>query len=362
MKQDKVRWGILGTAQIARKNWRAIRNSGNSTVVAVASRNAERSRQFIAECQAEQPMASVPRALGSYEELLDSKDIEAVYIPLPTGLREEWVLRAAKACKHVVCEKPCAVSATDLREMLDTCREHGVQFLDGVMFMHSQRLKRMREVLDDPSAVGDIRRINAAFTFCAPPEFYNGNIRTQSSLEPHGCMGDVGWYCIRLILWIMRWQMPREVSARMLSEFNGVPTELSAELFFDRGVSAGFYCSFVTNNQEWALISGSKGYLRIEDFVLPFAGNELQFEVQHVDYRVNGCDVRMVPDATRYSVSEPSHGEHGAQECNLFRAFSDQIRSGSLNAEWPAMALQTQTVMEACLKSAREGMLVILGA
>ena len=245
--------------------------------------------------------------------------------------------------------------------MLEACREHGVQFLDGVMFMHSARLPRMREVIDDRDAIGDIRRINAAFTFCAPPEFYDGNIRTQRSLEPHGCVGDVGWYCIRLILWAMRWEAPRKVSARLLSEFNGIPTELSAELYFERGVSAGFYCSFVANNQEWAVISGSKGYLRIEDFVLPFAGNELSFEVQKVDYRVNGCDVRMVPDATRHSVSEPSHGEFGAQECNLFRAFAEQIRSGSLNPEWPAIALQTQTVMEACLESARHnGKLVTL--
>jgi hypothetical protein len=159
----------------------------------------------------------------------------------------------------------------------------------------------------------------------------------------------------------MRWQMPNRVSARIFSEFNGVPTELSAELFFDRGASAGLYCSFVTNNQEWALISGSKGYLRIEDFVLPFAGNELQFEVQRAEYRVSGCDARMVPEPTRYSVTEPSHGEPGAQECNLFRSFSDQIRSRSLNSEWPAMALQTQSVMGACLDSARgEGKLVIL--
>ena len=141
---SKLRWGILGTAQIARKNWCAIRNSGNATVAAVASRSLDRSRQFIDECQADVPMDTPPGALGSYEELLASPDIEAVYIPLPTGLRKEWVIRAARAGKHILCEKPCAATTGDLREMLEACRQNHVQFLDGVMFMHSRRLPRMR--------------------------------------------------------------------------------------------------------------------------------------------------------------------------------------------------------------------------
>ncbi len=356
----KLGWGILGTAQIARKNWRAIRNSGNATVLAVASRTDERSRQFIAECQSEVPMDRTPTPYGSYEELLAAKDIEAVYIPLPTGLRKEWVIRAARARKHVLCEKPCAVSAADLREMLDTCREHGVQFMDGVMFMHSQRLKYMREVLDDPHMTGGIRRIQSAFTFHAPPEFFDGNIRTQSTLEPHGCAGDVGWYCIRFSLWAMKWQMPRMVSARMLSH-RVIPMELSAELFFDDAVSAGFYCSFQTNNQEWAVVSGEKGYLRVEDFVLPFAGNDLRFETQQIEYRVNGCDVAMVSGPRQVSVAESSHGESDSQECNMFRTFSSEALSGALNPEWPSMALQTQIVMDACLESARnDGKLIKL--
>ena len=144
MTNQKLRWGILSTAQNARKNWQAIRHTGNATVVAVASRDVERSRRFIAECQAHAPMDAVPRALGSYEELLAAKDVDAVYIPLPTGLRQEWVIRAAQAGKHIVCEKPCALGVSQLREMLEACRRHRVQFMDGVMFMHSRRLDAMR--------------------------------------------------------------------------------------------------------------------------------------------------------------------------------------------------------------------------
>src|SRR5882724_11334735 len=113
MGKSILRWGILGTAEIAKKNWKAIWNTKNGRVAAVASRDIERSHRFIEECQAEAGFETTPKALGSYEELLASKDIDAVYIPLPTAIRKPWVERAAEAGKHVVCEKPCAVSLAD---------------------------------------------------------------------------------------------------------------------------------------------------------------------------------------------------------------------------------------------------------
>src|SRR5215471_7072705 len=136
---NKLRWGILSTANIASKNWKAIHASGNSVVTAVASRDLERAREFIRLCQAEAAFETPPVALGSYEELLASKNVDAVYIPLPTGLRKPWVLRAAAAGKHVLCEKPCGLNLAEVQEMVAACRKNGVQFMDGVMFMHNPR-------------------------------------------------------------------------------------------------------------------------------------------------------------------------------------------------------------------------------
>ena len=102
MSPSTCRWGILGAAFIARKNWQAIREAGNATLVAVASRDLARARAFIDECQAQVPHPAVPQAMDSYEALLARTDIDAVYIPLPTGIRKEWVIRAAQAGKHVV--------------------------------------------------------------------------------------------------------------------------------------------------------------------------------------------------------------------------------------------------------------------
>src|SRR4051794_35211172 len=112
------RWGILSTANIARKNWQAIRDAGNASLVAVASRDVAKSRQFVAECQEDAPHAQVPEALGSYEELISRRDIDAIYIPLPTGMRKEWVVRAADAGKHVLVEKPVGTNAEDVRQMI----------------------------------------------------------------------------------------------------------------------------------------------------------------------------------------------------------------------------------------------------
>lgn len=214
---NKFRIGILSTAGIARKNWRAIRDSGNAVVTAVASRDPARSRQFIDLCQSEAPADTAPAALGSYEALINAKDVDAVYIPLPTGLRKEWVLRAAAAGKHVICEKPCGLKLADVIEMTDACEKHGVQFMDGVMFMHNPRLGRLREVLDDPKAVSPIKRMMSVFTFAGDETFFEGNIRIHAALEPTGCLGDLGWYCIRFGLWVMNWRLPAEATGRILT-------------------------------------------------------------------------------------------------------------------------------------------------
>ncbi|HEY2081953.1 MAG TPA: Gfo/Idh/MocA family oxidoreductase [Verrucomicrobiae bacterium] len=338
-----LRLGILGTAAIARKNWRAIRHSGNATITAVASRNSERSRQFIADCQREHPLETAPAALGSYEELLASPDVDAIYIPIPTGLRTEWVVRAADAGKHIWCEKPCGATVADLRAMIEAARRNRVQFIDGVMFMHNPRLDRVRRALNDETAFGKIRRITSHFSFCTIDDFRQSNIRSDSALEPLGCLGDLGWYCIRIALWAMNWQLPREVTGRLLSETcsdrsqRTVPFDFSAELLFNDGVSSSFYCSFLTAYSNWVVMTGTKGHLRMPDFVLPKNSSQGALEINGV----LSDDLIVNPLA--------------AQDTNMIRTFAAQVLSGKLNDEWPEWALKTQIVTNACLDSARTG-------
>lgn len=363
MPSQVCRWGILGTANIARKNWKGMRLAGNAVLTAVASRDTSRAEAFIRECQAEVPFVETPRACGSYEELLAREDVDAVYIPLPTGIRPEWVIRAAEAGKHILCEKPCGSTAKDVQAMLDACSNYNVQFMDGVMFMHSARLPQLRQVLDDGETVGTLKRIATQFSFAAPEEFLKGNIRVSRELEPLGCLGDLGWYNIRFSLWVMNGVLPEKVSGRLLAEHGReggtVPLEFSGELFFPGGVSASFYCSFITENQQWAHLSGSKGSVRLNDFVLPFHGGNVGFQADAPRFDVQGCSFHMCSQHRDFRVPEYSDGHANAQETNMIRTFSGLVLSGKRDASWGTLALQTQQVLDACLASAhQQGQLV----
>ncbi len=359
MSEAKCRWGFVSTALIGKKNWQAIKNAGNGVVAGIASRDLDSANEFIETCQNLCPFEQRPIAFESYDAIINSEEIDAVYIPLPTGLRKQWVIDAAKAGKHVLCEKPCAASAEDLDEMIRACRDQNVQFMDGVMYMHSSRLNQVRPAIDDGISVGEIKRINTQFSFCADEQWLETNIRLNSDLEPHGCLGDLGWYCIRFALWTMNWQMPERVTATILAERGRsdsaapVPIEFSAEMFFAGGVSANFYCSFMTHHQQWANISGTKGYIHINDFVLPYRGDELKFEVSNADFVLAGCDFYMENIRQTHTTNESGNSTENSMEANLFRNFANLAMSGKPDYHWADISLKTQQVMDACLNAAR---------
>lgn len=367
---DRVcRWGILSAANIARKNWLAIRNCENAMLTAVASRDVAKAQQFIDECNAHSFMKTKPIALGSYEELLKRPDIDAVYMPIPTGLRKEWVIRAAEAGKHVLAEKPVGCNSAEVKEMIAACKKNGVQFMDGVMFMHSQRLNKMREVFNDGGSIGEIRRITSQFSFSSDEEFTKSNIRVSGELEPLGALGDLGWYNIRFSLWVMKYQMPQRVSGRMLADVkrsdsrSAVPLEFSGELFFANGVTASFFCSFKTCTQQWAIVSGKKGFLQIQDFVAPHYSNEVAFTVSNGELNKNVCDFNMEDHTRRVAIPEYSNGWKNSQEANMFRNFSNLVLSGKTDETWPEISLKTQQVVEACVASAHaDGKIVDLSS
>ena len=349
----KLRIGFLSTAGIGRKNWKAIFHSGNAVVSGVASRDVQKSHKFIDDCQRDFAFAETPRAFGSYEDLLVSPDVDACYVPLPTGLRKDLVIRAAQNGKHILCEKPCAANLAELEEMLAACQKHSVQFLDGVMFMHNPRLSKIREVLDDGKSLGQLQRMSSGFSFYLGDEFFEKNIRVDSALEPAGCLGDLGWYSIRFFLWTLNWQLPRAVSAKILAQApSGVPTEFSAELFFAGGVSAEFYSSFLTAKQQWVAVGGRNGWLRMPDFVHPRNGYEPAFELNNAEVRADS-GAKCPPEA-----DPAGFGHASAQDTRMWRNFANQVFSGQLNEEWPQWALKTQTVLDACLAAGRSGEIV----
>ena len=358
MNTKLCRWGILGAAFIARKNWQAIRDAGNARLVAVASRDLARAQSFIAECQASAPHHTLPKALDSYDALLARTDIDAVYIPLPTGLRKEWVIRAAQAGKHVLVEKPVGCDAADVAEIIAVCEKHHVQFMDGVMFMHGRRLNRLRSVVDHD--LGQVRHIATQFSFMSDAEFQRTNIRAHGTLEPLGCLGDLGWYCLRFTLWAMNFATPTHVTGRIHAETRQtvdappVPLEFSGTLTFAGGTSASFYCSFTAANAQWAIVSGDKGLLQVSDFVLPFSGPQTKFSLTRSDFVLNACLFDMHEGRSIETIDEPSSNAPGSQECGLFQTFSQLVLSGKIDPHWPRISLLTQRVLDACLLSAKQ--------
>jgi predicted dehydrogenase len=360
-ESNQVRWGILSTAGIAAKNWRAILRAENATLVAVASRSLESANFFIDRCQSTDAFEPRPKAHANYDELIARDDIDAIYMPLPTGTRKEWILKAVRTGKHVLAEKPAALSAEDVEEIIAACQENNVQYMDGVMFMHSARLEHMRQTLDDGQSIGNIKRISSVFSFNADEDFRKNNIRTKQQVEPFGCLGDLGWYNARIILWALNWQNPTQVIGRTLGTFSGtgstgpVPSQFSAELQFADGCSAGFYCSFEAEHQQWTVISGDRGFLRLDDFVLPFYGPESEYTVFNNDFHVDGCNYDARKFARREAVAEYANGRANSQETNMFRTFSTYVTSGNLEPIWGRRTLQTQKVIDKLMISAANG-------
>jgi predicted dehydrogenase len=354
------RWGILSAAGIAKKNWRAMLISGNSRLVAVAARDLASAQSFIADCQSHSPLTSRVEAVAGYDRLLERADVDAVYIPLPTAIRGPWIRKALEAGKHVLAEKPAGVDASEVRGLIELARARNLQFMDGVMFMHSHRLKVMRRLLDQEQKLGKLHRMAAHFSFRGDDDFFKNNIRSKSQFEPHGCLGDLGWYCIRAILWAKNYQLPRYVAGRTLSEIQGVgspkpvPSQLVGELYYADGFSANFFCSFETENQQWFHLSGSEGNLSVKDFVLPFYGSQSHFEVCRSQFAIDGCDFHMHAGVEQFSVPEYSEGHPGAQECEMFRTFSELVVHRRCDTTWGDITLATQRVMDAIFDSANQ--------
>lgn len=361
-KSDRLcRWGLLSTAAISRKNWKSIALTTDGTITAVASRDTAKAQRFIDECSAEVPLAKPPAAVGDYDSLLARDDVDAVYIALPTSLRKPWVLKAAAAGKHVLCEKPVADTMDDAVEMVEACRKNGVQFIDGVMFSHSARLAAIRQAIDAQDGIGPVRRISAHFCFHGDEAFQRGNIRVNSDLERQGCLGDLGWYTLRMILWVMNYRMPTSVIAHTLQPMRGddspadVPGEFSGEMFFEGGVSANFFCSFLVENQQLVSISGERGYITLDDFVLPFYEAELPWHENRHVLEIDNCRWNMCRHTRRGAVVEYASGEPNAQEVNMIAAMNRCVLSGNLDPHWPEITLKTQRLMEACRESADAG-------
>ena len=253
--KDTIRWGVLGCARIALNHViPAIVQADNARPYAIASRDVDRARKAAADF-------GFAKAYGDYQSLLEDPDVDAVYIPLPNGLHKEWTLKAARAGKHVLCEKPMALTAQDCLEMGAACKENGVKLMEAFMYRFTTRMQKLRELLD-AGVVGQVRHIHANFSFAMTP-------RQDPRLDKDmggGSFWDVGCYPINLIGWIMG-EEPVSFCAQRRDE-NGVDVAFSAALKYRGGVICTASSGFDAFSGQMAEISGSQGSLIVRDVFL----------------------------------------------------------------------------------------------
>jgi predicted dehydrogenase len=335
MEAPPLRIGILGTARIARLFVAGVRPSATVIVTAVASRSGDKARQFAREAQ-------IARHHDSYEALLTDPEIDAVYIPLPNSMHAEWSIRAARAGKHVLCEKPLAATASEARAMFDAARQHGVHLVEGYPYRaqpHSLKLQQLLEA----RAIGRVRLIQAFFGFTVHDAM---NIRLDPALAG-GSLMDGGTYPVSFVRMVAN-ERPSRVHASARWTERGVDRALAATLKFESGVLAQIFCSFETHMHRHALIAGADGAIQTTFLNFPSVD---QPSVIHLR--------RGPPENTvTENIEVPSLNGFRAEA----EAFERLVRAGP--AHWPGVSPQESIdialTLEAILRSARTGKIVEL--
>jgi D-xylose 1-dehydrogenase (NADP+, D-xylono-1,5-lactone-forming) len=225
-----------------------VRPSRHVAVTAVASRSADTARQFAEE-------TAISRHFGSYDSLLADRDIDAVYNPLPNSLHAEWSLRAIRAGKHVLCEKPIAASAQEARAMFAAAKQHAVYLVEGFPYRAQPQTLKLRELLS-AGVIGQARLVQATFGFTLTDA---ANIRLNPMLAG-GALMDVGTYPVSLIR-LIAGQRPTRVAA-VAHWSGGVDRTLAATLEFAGGMLAQVSCGFDSALYRQASIVGSRGVIR----------------------------------------------------------------------------------------------------
>lgn len=251
---DKIKWGILGTANIAR--WATIpgiKLARNAELYAIAGRSLEKAKSFATEYGFE-------KFYGSYEELLADKEVQAVYIPLPNNLHKEWVIKALRAKKHVLCEKPISMDADEAEEMFRIAKENSVHLMEAYAYLHSPYVKALKDDVKS-GIIGEVDFIDTAFV----TQGYKEDFRLYKEFGG-GAFYDLGCYCTTMILSLIDSDVK---SVRACAEFNenDVDEITTGFVTFENGARASFNVGMIlgknTNSRfDRLYVHGTKGSIR----------------------------------------------------------------------------------------------------
>ncbi len=250
MTNQTLNWGLLSTARINRALIPPLQVSKRNHLLAVGSR-----LQATAEAYAKEQ--KIARAYGSYEALLADPEIDVIYNPLPNHLHAEWTIKAVEAGKHVLCEKPLALTVAEVDAIRAAARTHGRVVAEAFMYRHHAQTLKVQELVRS-GALGTIRVIRGAFSFVLSRE---GDVRLNPAWGG-GSLWDVGCYPISYTRAVLG-EEPVEVFGWQATGETGVDLSFSGQMLFASGVHAQFFSSFVTPLHSFMEIVGTEGTLNI---------------------------------------------------------------------------------------------------
>ncbi len=228
----KLRWGLLSTARINRMIIPAVRASARSELTTVASRDIDKCRVYANEWQ-------IPRTHGSYEALLADPEVDVIYIGLPNSLHVEWTIRALEAGKHVLCEKPLALTPEDVDRVADAAQRAGRAAAEAFMYRHHPLTQTVADIIRS-GRLGEIRGYKGAFTFALTRE---RDVRLDPALGG-GSLWDIGCYPVSYTCFLVD-AAPLEVFGWQQTSDSGVDLEFAGTMRFRDGSVAQFDCGFV---------------------------------------------------------------------------------------------------------------------
>jgi predicted dehydrogenase len=251
-EMDQLRWGVLSTADIARKKViPAIRKAENCRLVAIGSRDGERASSVAAEL-------GIPRAHGSYEALLADPEVDAVYIPLPNNLHPEWAIAAARAGKHVLCEKPLAMTVAEAERMVEAAEAAGTRLMEAFMYRLHPSWVALREIVAS-GRLGELVAVQSWFSYFNDDATNIRNIPAAGG----GALYDIGCYNVNLSRMLFGAEPVRVQASVRRDPTLGVDIVTSAILDFDGGGAATFTCSTRAEDDQRVHVYGTRGWASI---------------------------------------------------------------------------------------------------
>jgi len=257
-----LNWGLLSTARINRKLIPPIRASKRNQLLAVGSRSQESADGYAREWK-------IPRAHGSYEALLADPEIDVIYNPLPNHLHAEWTLKAVEAGKHVLCEKPLALSVQEVDTIQAAARKHGPVVMEAFMYRHHPQTLKVQEIVKSGS-LGDLKLMRGSFSFSLTRE---KDVRLDPAMGG-GSIWDIGCYPISYSR-TMVCENPLEVFGWQVTGPTGIDETFVGQMRFDHNVHAQFDCSFVIPFHAFMELIGNEGTLIIPKPFQPYENEKI---------------------------------------------------------------------------------------